>query len=94
MDVKEAVATARTYIADIFGAEGNIAHVALEEVERDDRSGQWLVTIGFDRLWGLSGPLSAVIGKPSSTADRVYRVVTVGDNGEVRSVKQRATVGG
>ena len=92
MDVKEAVARARAFVSEVFGAEG-IVHLALEEVERDDRSG-WLVTLGFDRPWGLTGSITALMGKPGSSGNRVYRVVNVRDDGEVLSVKQRDPVGG
>ncbi len=93
MDVKDAVARAGAFVAEVFGAEEGIAHLALEEIERDDRSGQWLVTLGFDRPWGLTGSITTPMGKPGSSGNRVYRVVNVRDDGEVLSVKQRVPVG-
>ena len=93
MDVKEAVARARAFVFEVFGAEEAIVHLALEEVERDDPSG-WLVTLGFDRPWGPTGAITALMGKPGSNGNRVYRVVNVRDDGEVVSVKQRDPVGG
>ena len=94
MDVKEAVARARAFVSEVFGTEEGIVHLALEEIERDDHGGQWLVTLGFDRPWGLTGSITALMGKPGSSGNRVYRVVNVRDDGEVLSVKQRDPVGG
>ena len=50
MDVKEAVQTAKNYIAELFTDE-TIADVGLEEVEFNDASNNWEVTIGFSRPW-------------------------------------------
>lgn len=50
MDVKEAVQTAKKYIAELF-TEETITNVGLEEVEFNDTSNNWEVTIGFSRPW-------------------------------------------
>ena len=50
MDVKEAVQTARKYLVDIF-ADDNIKDVGLEEIDFDDGTNVWKVTIGFSRPW-------------------------------------------
>ncbi len=50
MDVKEAVATAKSYIQNLFGEEG-IAELGLEEVEFED-IGDWLVTIRVHSFLG------------------------------------------
>ena len=99
MDVKEAVRTAREYIANLF-ADENVKHVGLEEVEFDDLSKVWHITIGFSRPWELPEdppPPSFASGsvldglKPPSLAQRSYKIVRVRDNdGHVISVMNRA----
>ena len=50
MKVKEASRTAKDYLTDIF-ADEQITHVGLEEVEFNDASNTWKITIGFFRPW-------------------------------------------
>ena len=84
MDVKEAVATAKSYIQNLFGEEG-IAELGLEEVEFED-IGDWLVTIGFTRSWDRP---SGVLQGLTSTR-RSYKVVRIQDStGKILSVKNR-----
>lgn len=86
MNVKDAVATAKTYVADLFSNEP-IQHIGLEEVEFDDRLGVWSITIGFNRSWYAS-----VLGY--SAKDRDYKVVRISDSdGKVISIKNRELVG-
>ena len=51
MDVKEAVRTAKDYLADLYIDE-EIVNVGLEEVRYDYDTDKWHVTIGFSRPWG------------------------------------------
>ena len=83
MEVKQAVATAKDYVADLFEDE-QIAHVGLEEVKL--LGGVWEITIGFSRPWDR-GVLS-IAPDPSL---RSYKVVRIRDtSGEVLSVVNRA----
>jgi hypothetical protein len=50
MDAKEAIATAKKYLADIY-ADENITNLGLEEVEHDRGAGNWAVTLAFSRPW-------------------------------------------
>jgi hypothetical protein len=50
MNVREAVATAKEYVSELFANEG-LSDVGLEEVSLDEQTGHWLVTIGFARPW-------------------------------------------
>lgn len=87
MHVKEAARTAKSFIADLFEGEA-IAHVGLEEVDFDEVSNEWRITIGFSRPWDHKNPLTAALaaGRPG----RSYKVVRVNDvDGRVRSVKER-----
>jgi hypothetical protein len=48
MDVKEAVAGAKKYVGELFAQEGLI-NIGLEEVEFDEPTKEWHITIGFSR---------------------------------------------
>ena len=50
MDVKQAVAAAKDYVADMFESE-KITNIGLEEVEYDEFEKLWQITIGFSRPW-------------------------------------------
>ena len=93
MDVKDAVKLAKAYVADIFMDE-NISHIGLEEVEYDELTGVWRVTIGFQRSWkksltGLAPTLSELYATPRIT-DRWYKVLEINaETGRVLSMKDR-----
>lgn len=95
MDVKEAVRIAREYITDLF-ADENVKHVGLEEVEFDDLSSVWNITIGFYRSWELpKDPPSFTLvfegSAPPSLTRRSYKIVRIrDDDGHVMSVMNRA----
>lgn len=74
MDVKQAVATARTYIGDLFADEG-VSNLGLEEVEYDVDKGEWRVTMGFSRPWDTSGRVSPLDLTPSRP--RSYKIVRI-----------------
>lgn len=89
MDVKKAVEIAKDSIKDIFASE-EIFNVGLEEVEFDDHSGLWKVTIGFSRPWDAPTNALAAIRQQVSPPKRSYKVVTINDRtGRFESVKNR-----
>ena len=51
MDVKTASLMAKKYLIDLFEDEG-ISNVGLEEVEFDELSNSWRITIGFSPAMG------------------------------------------
>ena len=58
MDVKEAARMAKDYLANVFSEE-EITHIGLQEVDFDEVSKTWKVTVGFFRPWerpGLTQP--------------------------------------
>ena len=62
--------------------------VGLEEVEFDDESGQWLITIGFSRPWDRPKTQSAALRE--DPLKRSYKVVRIDDaDGSVISLKDR-----
>ena len=88
MNVKEAVAAAKKYVADLFSNE-HVQHIGLEEVEFDDQRRVWSITIGFTRAW-LPTPSPLLY----SAKDRDYKVVQIADaDGRMLSVKNRELVG-
>ena len=92
MDVKEAVQTAKKYVAELFTGE-TIANVGLEEVVFDDTSNNWEVTIGFSRPWDYKNPnpMSPILtGLTNQPATRSYKLVCINnDDGQVLSLKDR-----
>jgi hypothetical protein len=87
MDVKEAVAAAKTYIIELFEEE-KISDLGLEEVLLDEPSGFWSITIGFTRPWdNRTGFANSLQG---FGLRRSYKVVKLSnDTGKVVSVMNR-----
>lgn len=94
MDAKEAVRTAKEYVADLYSDEP-ARHIGVEEVIFDEPKNAWKVTIGFFRPWdeklGLSGFLGAAAeGETALWKRRSFKVVQVDDGtGEVKSLTHR-----
>lgn len=87
MQLKESVALAKRHVGELF-ADEKIANLGLEEVEFDDRSGEWSITVGFSRPWDQN-PLLRAVGDRSFQR-RDYKVVRISDaDGRVISVKNR-----
>lgn len=85
VDIKEAVATAKTYVEDLYSGE-QIKNVGLEEVEFDDQKRFWLVTVGLTRVTPANDFVSALGGTPQ----RLYKMVTINDStGKALSMRDR-----
>ena len=86
MDVKQAIVQAKSYVRKLFEEESPV-NVALEEVEFDTDTNDWLITIGFSRTFGnSSNSISAMAGV--SDPRRSYKIVRISDEtGDVRSLK-------
>jgi hypothetical protein len=82
MNVKEAVKLAKIQVLDLFAGE-QAENVGLEEVEYDDTTNVWHITIGFSRPWERQ--LVALGPK------RSYKVVNIAENGTILSVKNYQT---
>lgn len=78
MDAKEAITRAKTYFADIFGDEG-ITNLGLEEVRREEQDSNWLITLGFSRMWDAGASIAAMTGRPSHLP-RSYKIVSLKDS--------------
>ncbi len=95
MDVKQAAQTARKYVADVF-AYDKISYIALEEMEFDEGSDVWRITLSFLRPTGTINSLQAIAPQlsPGENVRRSYKIVTVNDqSGRVISVKHRVLKG-
>ena len=86
MDVKEASRRAKEYVIDLFDGDG-LSNVGLEEIEFDDLSRHWKITIGFSRPWDTKNTLTAALGE--RRPERSYKVVRIDDHGDVKSVTDR-----
>ena len=89
MDVKQAVKAARKYVVSLYDEE-EITDIGLEEVEFDYCSEHWRVTIGFSRPWDKAK--SVPIRIADVQRPRSYKVVCIGDDGEIVSLKDRILV--
>ena len=93
MDVREAVIKAKAYLAELYLDE-NISNVGLEEIERDDQTNTWNITIGFSRPWDEPRNPFAVLTKQMPVLKRSYKLVRVDDEtGKILSVKNRDVLG-
>jgi len=81
MDVKQAVATARTYIGELFADEG-VTNLGLEEVEYDEPQGEWRVTLGFSRPWDTTPSGFSAMTQLNPQRPRSFKVVRVSDRSE------------
>ena len=94
MDVKQAVAAAKSYIGELFAPE-DITELGLEEVSLDESSGQWLVTVGFARPWEKTAEkeergASAWFGGKPIPPRRSYKIVRISDKtGSIVAVQNR-----
>lgn len=94
MDAKEAVKTAKEYVADLFEGE-SIENVGLEEILFKDKTGIWKVTIGFNRPWDQMKNLADVMSAASAGEipqwkRRSFKVVDIKDStGKVLAVTHR-----
>ncbi len=71
MDVKQAVRTAKKYVADILSEEP-VANIGLEEVEFDEIENIWAVTIGFSRNWSHPGNIITTLVEIRSASSRLF----------------------
>ncbi len=86
MDVKEAVAVAKSYLTEVFHEE-RIADIGLEEIEFRRSDSTWEITLGFSRPWDHG--IGVVLGQRRASS-RSYKVVRIKDHsGEVQSLKDR-----
>lgn len=92
MDVKQAVQAAKEYVISLYDQE-EIVDIGLEEVELDDNSNQWRVTIGFSRPWDKENSVSVPFPYSDARRPRSYKQVCLDAcNGQIVSLKDRILV--
>jgi hypothetical protein len=95
MDVKDAIKAAKAYVREVYGESENISDLSLEEVEFDDSSGQWRITVEFSRpissgLRTRALELLEALGDSAAPRRRVQKVVLVSDaDGKFVAMKNR-----
>ena len=90
MEAKDAVKLAIKYVKDLFESQ-HITHLGLEEIEFDETSQSWLITVGFNRHWIPSNSdVVNMINSKYDEARRTYKVVKI-TNDKVTSLKNRPT---
>ena len=95
MQVKEAVSVAKRYVQEIFSDE-KIDGISLEEVELDEKSQIWSVTVAFTRPWeGAPGTVAAQFAAAGMMPRRRdYKVVRLSNaDRKMISVKNRELIG-
>ena len=89
IQVSEAVEAAKKCVNELFGTEG-VSDIGLEELEYDESSREWLVTIGFSRPWDRPAGSLGAIAQAIAYPRRSYKIVRISDaTGKVRAVKNR-----
>ena len=89
MDVKEAVRTAKNYVAELFADEGT-EYIGLEEVTFDDAENVWKVTISFYRAWDRQCLSALAKGEFPDWKKRSFKVVHIDDHtGNIVSMTHR-----
>ena len=90
MDVKEAARMAKDYLANVFSEE-DISYIGLEEVDFDEVSKTWKVTVGFFRPWERPGDvLETALGGLPVHGRRSFKVVRIQDHdGHILSITDR-----
>jgi len=92
MDVKDAIRIAKAYVGEVM-ADEQVADLGLEETEYDPTAGRWSITVGFARPWHTPRTRAQeVLEKLGATTAwrRTYKVITIADDGQVLSMKDRA----
>lgn len=87
LNVKEAVTVAKVHVLDLF-AEENISNLGLEEVEYNDNTEEWFITLGFSRPWDEPNNTLASLAQ-STVPQRSYKIVRIADDGTVKGVSNR-----
>lgn len=88
MQVKAAVKTALEHVESLYESE-SLSNLGLEEVEFDEESGRWLVTIGFSRPWDYPQNRIAELAG-ANVPKRSFKIVYIDDEtGSVKAFKNR-----
>ena len=92
MEDKDAIRIAKEYVSDRL-ADEQVTNIGLEEVEFFPGEDAWNITVGFSRPWNTpksrAQEVMESLGAVSSLK-RSFKVIKVGQDGKVVSMKSRA----
>jgi hypothetical protein len=91
MDVKEAIAAAKTYINEIY-ADEQVTNLGLEEIEHPAEDSNWIITLAFSRPWNTPRTRAQEVLEnlgAVSALKRSYKVITMDKDGTIISMKNR-----
>ena len=91
MDDKQAIAAAKAFVREVYRDEG-VDTFRLEEFEHMSSAGR-AVTLSFARPWETPRTRAQEVLESlgaSSPVQRIFKVVTIADDGSILSVKDRA----
>ena len=92
MDVKQAVAQARSYLSSVF-ADEDVAEIRLEEVEFDAREDAWMITLSILRPSIVNKNTKIAMAMGTAPLKRSFKVVRIPNDGNgMPSIKIRALV--
>jgi hypothetical protein len=95
MELKEAIATAKRHIEEMYEDE-RVSNVELEEIEHfhGGEHGRWVVTVGFSRPWKSPRTRAQEVLENIGAAPperRSIKVLTMTEDGTVASLRDRHT---
>lgn len=93
MNAKEAIQTAKAYVAEVL-ADERVLNIGLEEIAYLDGEEVWEVTVGFSRPWDRVAPSTYMSVVNSAASDqaryhRTYKVVELSKDGAVIGMRNR-----
>jgi hypothetical protein len=91
MDAREAIATAKRYVSEVY-ADEHVTNLGLEEIEHIPADGTWIITLGFSRPWNTPQTRAQEVLENIggvSALKRSYKIITVNNDGSVLSMKNR-----
>jgi len=91
MDSLQAIAAAKKHVGEAY-ADEQPTDLALEEIEHVPGAGVWAVTVAFSRPWKTPRTRAQEVLESLgavSPARRAYKVVTLDEEGNLLSIKNR-----
>jgi hypothetical protein len=87
VSIRDASLTAVSAVEELFEGQ-SLSNVLFEEVDKD-ATGNWLITVGFDRRVDRPGMRLGQAIADARATERKYKVVKIDPDGELLSVKDR-----
>ncbi len=89
IELKKMVNTAIHFLDNLYDQE-NLRNVMLEEIERSEDSGRWLVTLGFDIYFSPPPSFSITDLLSTQKPQRIYKTIEIDEEtGKALAMKMR-----